>query len=156
MSVLSQVKITSTWRFLCGLKISIHLGGTQASQIDQMVKNLPAVQETWVWYLGWELPLEKGVATYSSILAWTIPWTEEPGRLKSTKSQRVGHNWGINLFRFPGKGMNSFVRNCSSSFHRDWSIQCFYQQWMRVPIAPHPQQHSLWSVFWTLAVLIDV
>ena len=49
----------------------------------QTVKNLPAVQETQVQYLGWEDPLEKGVATHSSILAWRIPWTEEPGGLQS-------------------------------------------------------------------------
>ena len=58
----------------------------------QTVKNLPAMQETWVRSLGWEDPLEKGKATYSSILAWRIPWTEEPGRLQSMGSQRVGHN----------------------------------------------------------------
>ena len=49
----------------------------------QMVKNLPAMQETWVRFLGWEDPLEKGMATYSSILAWRIPWTEEAGGLQS-------------------------------------------------------------------------
>ena len=49
----------------------------------QLVKNLPAVRETWVQSLGWEDPLQKGMATHSSILAWTIPWTEEPGRLQS-------------------------------------------------------------------------
>ena len=49
----------------------------------QTVKNLPAVRETWVQSLGWEDPLQKGMATHSSILAWTIPWTEEPGRLQS-------------------------------------------------------------------------
>ena len=48
-----------------------------------MVKNLPAIQETWVQLLGQEDPLEKGVATHSSILAWEIPWTEEPGGLQS-------------------------------------------------------------------------
>ena len=58
----------------------------------QMVKNLPAMQETWVRFLGWEDPLEKGMATYSSILAWRIPWTEEAGGLQSVGSQRVGHN----------------------------------------------------------------
>ena len=57
-----------------------------------MVKNLPAMQETQVLSLGWEDPLEKGVATHSSILAWRVPWTEEPGRLQSMGSQRVGHN----------------------------------------------------------------
>ena len=48
-----------------------------------MVKNLPIMQETWVQFLGWEDPLEKGMATHSSILVWIIPWTEKPGRLQS-------------------------------------------------------------------------
>ena len=51
------------------------------------------MQETWVWSQGWEDPLKKGMATHSSILAWEIPWTEEPGGLQSLGSQRVGHDW---------------------------------------------------------------
>ena len=58
-----------------------------------VVKNPPAMQKTWVWSLGWEDPLEEGMATLSSILAWRIPWTEEPGQLQSMWSQRVGHDW---------------------------------------------------------------
>ena len=58
----------------------------------QMVKNLPAMQETWVQALGQEVSLEKRMATHSSILAWEIPWTEELGGLQSMESQRVGHN----------------------------------------------------------------
>ena len=54
-----------------------------ASPVAQMVKNRPAVQETWVQSLDWEYPLEKGKATHSSILAWRIPWTEEPDELQS-------------------------------------------------------------------------
>ena len=57
-----------------------------------MVKNLPAMQEMQVCSLGWEDPLEKGMASYSSILAWRIPWTEKPGGLQSMGLQRVGHN----------------------------------------------------------------
>ena len=57
-----------------------------------MVKNLPARQETWVPSLGGEDPLEKGMATHSSILAWKIPWTEEPGGLQSIGSQRIELN----------------------------------------------------------------
>ena len=57
-----------------------------------MVTNLPAVQETQVRSLGQEVPLEKEMATHSSIPAWRIPWTEEPGRLQSVGSQRVGHD----------------------------------------------------------------
>ena len=56
-----------------------------------MVKNLPAVQETRVQSLGWEVPLEKGMATHSSIPAWKIPWTEEPGGLQSLRSRGVRH-----------------------------------------------------------------
>ena len=63
-----------------------------ASLVAQMVKNLPVMQETEVQSLGWEDPLEKGMATCSSILAWRIPRTEEPGRLPSIGSQRVRHN----------------------------------------------------------------
>ena len=63
-----------------------------ASLVAQTVKNPPATQETQVQSLGWEDPLEKDMATDSSILAWEIPWTEEPGRLQSTGWQRVRHN----------------------------------------------------------------
>ena len=57
-----------------------------------MVKKLPAMQKTQLQSLGWEYPLGKGRVTHSSILAWGIPWTEEPGRLQSIGSQRVGHD----------------------------------------------------------------
>ena len=60
-----------------------------------MVKNLPAMQETCVWSLGLEDPLEKGMATHSSILVWRIPWTEEPGGLQSKGSQSQ-NNWVTN------------------------------------------------------------
>ena len=58
----------------------------------QMVKSPPVMQETWVRFLGQEDPLEEGVATHSSILAWRVPWTEEPGGLQSMGLQRVGHD----------------------------------------------------------------
>ena len=58
----------------------------------QRLKPLPAMQETWVRSLGWEDPLEKAMATHSSILAWRIPWMEEPGGLQSMRSQIVGHD----------------------------------------------------------------
>ena len=62
------------------------------SLLAQSVKNLPAMQETQVQSLGWEDPLEKGMASHSSILAWRIPRTEKPGGLESIGSQRVGHD----------------------------------------------------------------
>ena len=61
-----------------------------------MVKNLPAMWETWVQSLSQEDPLEKAIVTHSCILSWRIPWTEEPGRLQSMGSQRVRHNWATN------------------------------------------------------------
>ena len=71
-----------------------------ASLVAQMVKKPPTRWETWVWSLGWEDPLEEGMATHSTILAWRIPWTEEPGGLQelcqaplSMGSQRVRHDW---------------------------------------------------------------
>ena len=63
-----------------------------ASLVAQLVKNPPVMQVAWVQSLGWEDPLEKGTATHSSILAWRIPWTEEPGRLYSMVSNSVRHN----------------------------------------------------------------
>ena len=67
--------------------------------VAQTVKRLPAVQETQVQSLGWEDPLEKELAIHSSTLAWKIPWTEEPSRLQSMGSQRVGHD-GVTSFHF--------------------------------------------------------
>ena len=65
--------------------------------VAQELKRLPAMRETWVWSLGWEDPLEKEMATHSSILAWRISWTEEPGGLQSRELQRAGHNWATSL-----------------------------------------------------------
>ena len=73
------------------------LGFFWASLVAQRLKRLPAMQETWVRSLGQEEPLEKEMATHSSILAWRIPWMEEPGGLQSMGSQRVGHNWATSL-----------------------------------------------------------
>ena len=68
---------------------SVFLG---ASLMAPTVKRLPTTRETQVRSLGWEVPLEKEMATHSSILAWKIPWTEEPGRLQSMGLQRLGHD----------------------------------------------------------------
>ena len=71
---------------------SYHVLFIRASLVAQTVKNPPTLQETWVRSLGWEDLLEKGMATHSSIIAWEIPWTEEPGGLQSMGLQRVGCN----------------------------------------------------------------
>ena len=64
----------------------------RASLVAQMVKCLSTMRETWVRFLGWEKTLEKEMAIHSSTITWKIPWTEEPGRLQSMGSQRVGHD----------------------------------------------------------------
>ena len=65
----------------------------------QRVKNPPAMWETWVPSLGQEDPLEEGMATHSSVLAWRMPWTEEPGGLQNPGSQGAGHDWGTDMSR---------------------------------------------------------
>ena len=86
----------SLQRYFPGLVLFCFLAtphGLWAYLVAQLVKNLPAIQETWVWSLGQEDALEKGMATHSSILAWEIPWTKEPGSLPYMELQRVGHDW---------------------------------------------------------------
>ena len=77
---------------LCMVMLLAYTLDPQDFLVAQMAKRLPVVRETWVRSLGREDPLEKGMATHSCILAWKIPWTEEPGGLQSMGSQRVGHN----------------------------------------------------------------
>ena len=78
----------------------------RASLVAQMVKNLPAMQETQIRSLGWEDPLEKEMATHSSILAWRIPWTEEPGRLQSVgckesdMTEQLTHTYVVKISSF--------------------------------------------------------
>ena len=81
------------------------------SLLTQMVKNLPAIQETEVQFLGWEDLLEKGMTTHSSILAWRIPWTEESSRLQSTGLQRVGHDYLTNTFTFSHAILNKVLEH---------------------------------------------
>ena len=75
----------------------IHIHKYKIPLVTQRLKSLPEMRETWVWSLGWEDSLKKGMATHSSILVWRIPWMEEPGGLQSMGSQRVGRNWMTSL-----------------------------------------------------------
>ena len=107
--------INNTWTFLMYIfHLAFPLNNTEAksrhyimlilniwaSLIAQMVKSLPAMQETQVWSLGQEDTLEKGMAICSSILAWRIPWSEDLGRLQTMGLQRVGHDWEINTHTY--------------------------------------------------------
>ena len=102
-----------------------------ASLLAQMVKNLPPMQETqetWVQSLGQEEPLEKGTAIHSSISAWRIPWTEEPGGLQSMESQRVGHDWATNTYiALSSKNDVPQKQLVSSSWNPNNSLMLFLQ-----------------------------
>ena len=82
------------------LRLPLHIYSHRTSLVSQKAKNLPRMQDICFQFLGKEDPLEKGRATHSSILAWRIPWTEEPGRLQFMGSQRIRHDWKNNTFIF--------------------------------------------------------
>ena len=99
------------------------------SVVAQMVRNLPAMQETWVWFLGWKNHLEKRTATHSSILAWRMPWKEEPGGLQFMVSQRVRHNWMT-------KNKSKWWQECRG---KGMFVQC---SWIYKMVGP------LWKTVW--------
>ena len=121
----------------------------------RLVKNPPAVQETWVWSLSWEDPLEKGRATHSVILAWRKTWTEEPGRLMSMGLQRVGHDWVTNTFhhisgtilRFGNTAMN---KTKLVSVEPTVSREHFSLEGTPLPVALEPPQISSSQISLTL------
>ena len=138
--------------------------------IVQLVKNLPVMQETWLQSLGWEDLLEKGMATQYCILAWRIPWTEEPGRLESMGSQRVRQAWVMNtcahfqLFGTkPGWGHGFDDRDtvwwgrCVSLcwYTEYWGIRAWRQGWWKTAkgkedsqpiIVNRKKPHSQWQI----------
>ena len=81
--------------------------------VAQTLKNLPAMQETQVRFLDWEDPLEKGMAIHSSIVAWRIPWTEEPGGPQSVGSHRVQHYWATNTAAAAARSLESCPTLCN-------------------------------------------
>ena len=97
------------------------------SLVAQMVKNLPAVQETWIWSLGWEDPLEKRMATHSGILSWRTPWTEEPDRLLSMGSQRVGYDWATNTFISLSPSLIGDYLQCKDEKSEPQKVKCFVE-----------------------------
>ena len=119
-----------------------------------MVKNLPTMQETRVWSLGQEDPLEKGMATHPSILAWRIWWTEEPGRLQSIGLQRAGHDWETNTFTFQIKFLKSMtflvaqtVKNLPA-MHEIWVWFLGQEDPLEKRIATHSSILA-WRISWT-------
>ena len=128
----------------------------EAALVAQMVKNLPAMQETWVWFLCCENPLEKGMSIHSSNLAWTIPWTEEPGRLHSLGLQRVRHDWATNTFTFHGRFIPSVLRNLHTVFHNGYISLHSHQQCRKVLFSSQLSQHSMFIDFLMMAILTVV
>ena len=119
-----------------------------ASLVAEVVKNPPAKQDTWVRSLGQENPLEKGMATHSSILAWKTPWTEEPGRLHSRGLQRVRQNWATKHI-YPSFGQ---ARNLDVNFKSLISLTlnvkpntnfCFPKYFLKISLQWHQLNPSL-------------
>ena len=102
---------------------------TGASLVAQTVKCLPAMQETQVQFLGWEDSLEKEMAIHSSTLPWKIPWTEDPDRLQSMGSQRVGHDWATSLsFTLRLNKPSGIVPTCFGNTKVLWSLEQIWEQ----------------------------
>ena len=118
----------SSWCHLL-MTFSLDTSICRVSLVAQMVKNLPAMQENQVWSLDWEDPLEKGMPTHSNILAWRIPRTEEAGGLQSAGSQRVGHDWVVNIFTLT----SIYKWPVNTKTHSECSTQCLvytnFQYW---------------------------
>ena len=104
---------------------------TLTSLVAQTVKHLPVMQVTQVWSLGWEDPLEKEMATHSSILAWRILWIEEPGRLQSMGSQKFGHNWATSLC-FAFCSISTAAAGWESETYT-WAFKVFPGKWWGFP-----------------------
>ena len=136
--------------------------GSWASLVAQLVKNLLAVRETWVRSLGWEGPLEEGMATHSSILAWRIPWTEEPGGLQSMGSHRIRHNWVIkrtHTHTHTHTHTRLLLAKIVGWFEHQqrWYLQCAEIPWTVTYTHTHPHTEAIqWSAlegansFWKL------
>ena len=115
-----------------------HSGTYMGFQVAQLVKNLPAMQETWVRSPGREDPLEKGMATHSSILAWEILWTQESGGLQSMgSSQRVGHDWATITHTHMHLHNHHAVQNIEHFHHSPKSPHAAFQS-----LLPHPLSWS--------------
>ena len=140
---LSSPQFSLPIHFMHILKIKTHIYHTYlfnkpfigASLVSQRLKRLPVMQKTWVWSLGREDPLEKEMATHSSILAWEIPWTEEPGGLQSTGSQKSL----TRLSNFPFTFIFTYTPDIEQlETYCDWHHSCCNESIPYSPAAPLP------------------
>ena len=123
------------------------------SLVAQTVKNLLAMHETWVWFLGQEDPLEKQIATHSSILAWRISWAKEPCRLQSMGLQRVGHDWINNTFTFHQIYFEFTEITMSFFFLKSLNIVI---QWITLNKTPIPGKIQHYHEIYLLGFLISL
>ena len=119
----------------------------RASLVVQLVSNLPAMQETLVQFLSREDPLEEGLATHSSILAWRISWTEEPGGLQSMESKRVRPNWATKHIGLPKwyshKESACQCRRCKRRLRFDpWIRKIWRMKWQTTPVFLPGKSHG--------------
>ena len=114
----------------------------------QMVKNLPTMQETGIWSLHWEDPLEKGMATHSSILAWRILGPKEPRGLQSMGSQRVRHDWVTNTCIISTMFINTIIGGQKSCEPKSCLIQTLIEKSNITVIHPANAVHPLYSRHW--------
>ena len=131
---------TTALRWWKTLWVSPQHGDTY-SLVAQRLKRLPPMWETWVRSLGQEDPLEKEMATHSSILAWRNSWMEKPGRLQSTGSQRVRHNWATSFSFLSFPFLNMGVYSTLLSF----SLIILRRQWM-----PFSLKIYFWNIYYVL------
>ena len=119
-----------------------------ASPVAQMLKHLPAMRQTQIRSLGQKDPLEKEMATHSSTLAWKMPWTEEPGRLQSMGSQRIGHDWPTSLSFSDYSPPGSTVHGIS---------QARILEWVAIPFSNSIQSiHYKSTILWCVCVCVLV
>ena len=118
-----------------------------ASLVAQTIKNLPAKKETWVRFLGWEDPLGKEMATHSSILAWRIPCTEEPGGVHSMGLQRVRHNKMANTCLIGASQVAEWLRICLTMQEHG---KLTFNPWVgKIPWRSKWQPTPVWKILWT-------
>ena len=148
--------LTSKLRSLCPIlstQIALFYPLRGPSLVAQSVKDMPVVQETRVRSLGWEDPLEKEMATHSRILAWTIPWTEEPGGLQSMGSQRVRHDWATHTFTLGSIGFHLSLetkKHVGSLIHlRKQPLWHRFHFWGHMVLTTG-KMRKLWEVQWEI------
>ena len=137
--ITSGLRRRMPWSWACWRYVAVF-------SVAQRLKHLPAMRETWVRSLGQEDPLEKEMATHSSIIAWRIPWMEEPGGQQSTGSQRVGHNRETSL----SLSVVTLVQldRCSGLGRRVWTLCDKYEQPLEVWLNICFTKNSLRVVSW--------